>query len=123
MDEDRRILVQEIDLKKVAKFAYFKSSQNFRSDIFAIDKYLKLEHYMLSASERELLKSEKTVIVGRKFIVNQEHGFVFIAPFIKVEKLSKEFKEQMRLLKIEPKLRGYLFQNRDALKVITQLLT
>jgi len=78
---------------------------------------------MLSASERELLKSEKSLIVGRKFIINQEHKYVFIAPYVKTQKLSKEFKEKMRLLKIEPKLRGYLSQNEDALKLITQLLS
>ena len=77
---------------------------------------------MLSANERELLKSKKTLVVGRKFVINQEHGFVFIVPFIKTEKLSKEFKEKMRLLKVEPKLRGYLFENKDALNIITQLL-
>ncbi len=122
LDEDRTILIQEIDVKKVGEFAYFKS-QNIRSDIFAIDKYLKTQLYMLSANERELLKSKKALVVGRKFLVNQERGFVFIAPFIKTEKLSKEFKEQMRLLKVEPKLRGYLFENRDALNLITQLLS
>ena len=123
LDEDRASLIQDIDLKTLSKFAYFKSSQNSRNDIFAIDKYLKSQNYMLSASERELLKSEKSLIVGRKFIINQEHKYVFIAPYVKTQKLSKEFKEKMRLLKIEPKLRGYLSQNEDALKLITQLLS
>ena len=123
LDEDRTSLIQEIDLKTLGEFAYFKSSQNSRNDIFIIDKYLKSQNHMLSASERELLKSEKSLIVGRRFIINQEHGFIFIAPFTKSEKLSKEFKEKMRLLKIEPKLRGYLSQNENALKLITQLLS
>ncbi len=123
LDEDRASLIQDIDLKTLSEFAYFKSSQNSRNDIFAIDKYLKSQNYMLSASERELLKSEKSLIVGRKFIINQEHKYVFIAPYVKTQKLSKEFKEKMRLLKIEPKLRGYLSQNEDALKLITQLLS
>ncbi len=122
LDEDRATLIQETELKTAGNLAYFKSSQNPRSDIFAIDKYLKSQHYMLSANERELLKSKKTLVVGRKFVINQEHGFVFIVPFIKTEKLSKEFKEKMRLLKVEPKLRGYLFENKDALNIITQLL-
>ncbi len=123
LDEDRDILVREINLVKVGKFAYFEKSYNSRSDIFAIDKYLKSISYMLSANERELLKNDKTLIVGRKFIINQEHGFIFIAPFSKSEKLPKEFKEKMRLLKIEPKLRSYLYENEDALKLITQLLS
>ena len=122
LDEDRDTLIQKTDLKTVGEFAYFKSSQNLRSDIFTIDKYLKSLGFILSANERELLKSEKTLVVGRKFIINQKHDFIFIVPFMKVEKLSKEFKEEMRLLKIEPKLRGYLSENKDALEIITQLL-
>ena len=123
LDEDRSDLIQETELKTVGNFAYFKSSANSRSDIFILDKYLKSLAFLLSAKERELLKSEKTLVVGRKFVINQEHGFIFIAPFIKSEKLSKEFKEKMRLLQVEPKLRAYLSQNRDALEVITQLLS
>jgi len=122
LDEDRASLIQDIDLQTLGNFAYFKSSQNSRNDIYVIDKYLKSQNHMLSASERELLKSKKSLIAGRKFIINQEHGFVFITPFVKTQKLSKEFKEKMRLLKIEPKLRGYLFENDDALKLIIQLL-
>ena len=123
LDEDRNALINKVAIKHLRKFAYFSSSQNLRSDIFAIDKHLKSQVYILSAKERELLKSEKTLVVGRKFLINQEHSFVFIAPYIKVEKLSKEFKEKMRILKIEPKLRGYLSQNEDALEIVTQLLS
>jgi len=123
LDEDRAALVEDTFVSSIGEFAYFKSSQNIRSDIFAIDKYLKSQFYILSANERELLKSEKTTVVGRKFIVNQADKFTFIAPFIKAISMSKEFKEKMRILKIEPKLRGYLFENEDATKLITQLLT
>lgn len=122
LDEDRALLVQETDLNRLGEFAYFTSSHKKRSDIFTIDKYLKSKNYMLSANERELLKEEKTLVVGRKFVINQEYGFVFIAPYIKVQRFSKEFKEKMRILKIEPKLRGYLFENEDAQKTIIQLL-
>jgi len=123
LDEDRASLIQETELKSVGEFTYFKSTQNIRSDIFAVDKYLKSKGYMLSAKERELLKSEKTLIMGRKFVINQEHKYIFIAPFIKTEKLSKKFKEKMRLLKIEPKLRGYLSKDENATEAITQLLS
>lgn len=123
LDEDRATLIQEAELKTVGDFTYFISSGKARSDIFTIDKYLKSLFFMLSANERELLKREKTLVVGRKFVVNQEHGFVFISPFIKTEKFTKEFKEKMRLLKVAPKLRGYLSQDKDALEVITQLLS
>jgi len=122
LDEDKSALIQEIPLQKAAEFVYFKP-QNTRANIFAIDKYLKSQRYILSAHERELLKSEKSLVVGRKFIVNQRDDFVFIAPFVKQDKMTKEFKEKMRILKVEPKLRGYLFKNKDASNLVIQLLS
>jgi tRNA(Ile)-lysidine synthase len=123
IDEDRKDLIPIIEVKNIGEFAYFKSSQNKRADIFAIDKYLKSKNHMPSASERELLKSETTVVLGRKFIVNQKRGFVFIIPYTD-EKLQMphEFKEQTRILKIEPKLRSYLYKNEDAFIKIKELL-
>ena len=121
LDEDRESLIKEIDINIVDEFAYFKS-YNKRVDIYTIDKYLKSKLYMPTSSERELLKSEKTVVLGRKFIVNQDKGFVFIAPFVSEKiHLPKEFKEKCRILKIEPKLRVYLFQNQGAFEVFKSL--
>lgn len=115
LDSDRDELLRDIEIKTIKDFAYFKSSQNKRADIFAIDKYLKTNFHMPSASERDLLKTQKCVTIGRKFIVVQDRNFVFIAPLPKEKiTLSKEFKEKCRNLKIEPKLRPYLFTNQEA---------
>ncbi len=123
IDEDRKELVQDTKIQTIGDFAYFKSSDNKRTDIFAIDKYLKTKLHMPSASERELLKTQKTVVLGRKFVVNQEHGYIFIAPY-KNQNLymPKVFKEECRVLKIEPKLRPYLYTNKNAFSKINELL-
>lgn len=124
IDEDRDNLIQEIDIKRVNEFAYFKSSQNQRADIFAIDKYLKSKLYMLSASERELLKSNKNLVVGRKFVLSQAGNYIFIAPYIiDSQPMSHDFKEKCRVLKIEPKLRPYLYQDSKAFLELKELLT
>ena len=123
LDEDRASLIQDIHVERIAELAYFKNENNSRNNIYTIDKYLKSQNYMLSAKERELLKSEITVVVGRKFVVNQS-SFIFIAPYTD-EKfiMPKEFKEQMRVLKIAPKLREYLYKNEDVFIKIKELLT
>jgi len=123
LDADRDTLIPTIEIKNIDNFAYFESSKNQRADIFAIDKYLKSKLYMLSATERELLKNEKSLIVGRKFIITQNMNYVFIAPYeLQKSKMDKDFKEQCRVLKIEPKLRPYLYENRDAFLKIKELL-
>ncbi len=123
LDEDRETLIQEIKVQTIDKLAYFKSSENLRADIFTIDKYLKTQLYMLSASEREQLKREKTLSVGRKFIVNQENGYIFIVPETERSIMSKEFKERCRVVKIEPKIRPYLYKNEKAFFKVKELLS
>ncbi|MDA7818384.1 tRNA lysidine(34) synthetase TilS [Sulfurimonas sp.] len=123
LDEDRDSLVKELHVENLGEFAYFKNSHNQRSNILAIDKYLKSNIYMLSASERHQLKSEITVTVGRKFVINQSEDYVFITPLTKQENMEKEFKEKMRLLHVEPKLRPYFYQNHKALVKLEELLS
>jgi tRNA(Ile)-lysidine synthase len=122
IDEDKNSLKSDIKVQKINDFAYFNSSNAKRADLYTLDNYLKRENTILSASERELLKSNKTVVVSRKIVVNQEHGYIFIAPYIKDVKLTKEFKEKMRMLKIEPKLRGYLSTDTKAVEFLSLLL-
>jgi len=122
LDEDTQILHQEVNIKEVDDFAYFNSS-NKRSDIVNIDKYLKRKGFLISAKERELLKDEKTVVISRKIVVNQNLGFVFMMPYLKNVEMSKEFKEKMRILKVEPKLRPFIYKNPKVNELISSLLS
>ncbi len=124
IDEDRQTLIPDVIIESIDDFSYFKSLQNSRGNIFIIDKLLKSKLYMLSHKERELLKNEKTLTVGRKFIVNQERSFTFIAPYedgIKIN-MPHKFKEECRILKITPKLRPFLYKNEKAFIKVKELL-
>ena len=125
IDADREALIPEVKIKDIDDFTYFISLQNSRANIFIIDKILKSKQYMLSFKERELLKEEKTLVVGRKFIINQAKNFIFIVPYLQdimKLKMSHEFKEKCRTLKIEPKLRPYLYNNRDIFNHLSEIL-
>ncbi|MDD5157296.1 tRNA lysidine(34) synthetase TilS [Sulfurimonas sp.] len=122
LDEDRDSLIKEIDVYSEDEFVYFKNFGDIRSSIYAIDKYLKSKLYMLSAKERELLKGEKTVVVGRKFVISQNSDFIFMSPFVREVVMPKKFKEECRVLKIEPKLRPYLFKNDIVFQEIKKIL-
>ena len=119
LDSDKSALIEDRTPLHVADFTYFKSS-NIRTNIYYIDKYLKSIGYMMSASERELLKSKDTLVLGRKHLVNQTKNYVFIAPYIDEDiKMSKEFKEKMRTLRIEPKLRKYFYKFPEVFESLT----
>ena len=122
IDEDVKVLVSETTLSQYKELLYFKSNNSKRSDIMAIDKYFKSIGKLLSANEKILLKEKKTVIIARNFVVNQTDSYVFIAPFIKAEFIEKKLKERLRLLRIEPKLRGYLASDEEVVEFLSLLL-
>ena len=122
MDYDVETLIKKVEIQTYNKLAYFQTTHSKRSDIYAIDKYLKSQGHIISAKERALLKTEEAVVLGRKYIVVFHKTFIFIAPFVKSEKMDKKFKEQMRMLKIEPKLRGYLALDAEAVVLLSSLL-
>lgn len=123
IDEDREQLVKELEIQSVEGLAYFKSSQNERNDIFAIDKYLKSQGYMLSAGERELLKESACIVAGRRFVVAKSLEYYFICPYEKSDlKMDEKFKDKCRVLRIEPKLRPYMYKHKGAFSKVKELL-
>lgn len=117
IDSDVDSLIDEVAVNTKGDFAYFISSNNKRSDIYAIDKYLKSIGYMATAHERELLKTSESLVVGRKYIISFYKKHIFVAPYLNKDiTMPKEFKEKMRRLNIEPKLRPYFFTHLELLE-------
>ncbi len=114
IDKDVDMIIDQTQLQITKNFAHFRSTKNTRSDIYTIDKYLKSKDYMISSNERELLEGVDSLVVGRKFVISFYKDLIFIAPYTSENiAMPKEFKERMRKLKIDPKLRGYFFSNLD----------
>jgi tRNA(Ile)-lysidine synthase len=124
IDEDRDLLLEDIEIIKIDDMAYFKSSDNRRADIYTIDKYIKSCGHLTSASERELLNTKDSIVLGRKFLVSKNGDYIFITTYINENKtMDKKFKDKMRRLKIEPKLRSYLYMNQNAKEVVLKLFS
>jgi len=122
IDEDKQNLINEKNIHTIDKFSYFKNADS-RSNIYTIDKHLKSLGHIISSNERELLKNEKTVVLGRKYLVVQDTKLVYIAPYINDKiQIPKEYKELFRSLKIEPKLRAFFYKNIEVFKKIRKLL-
>ncbi|MEA1982525.1 MAG: tRNA lysidine(34) synthetase TilS [Campylobacterota bacterium] len=122
IDKDVGFLIEETEVQTINELAYFKASQNKRSNIFALDKYLKTKGHIITAKERELLENQSAVILGRKFIVSKMSSYILVAPYITTLAMNKKFKEKMRLLKIDPKIRGYLSTDSEAVELLSLLL-
>ena len=113
IDEDVNDLLELAKINTIKDFIYFNSKDK-RSDIYSIDKILKSRNIMISSNERNLLKENKTCVIARSYVVTWHLNYVFIAPYISSNiSMPHKFKENMRILKIEPKLRAYFFTNPD----------
>jgi len=111
---DAKELTPDVELLHIKNLTYFKSTNSKRADIYAVDKHLKSLGILISANERELLKKSTCVIISRKYLINWHNNYIYITPYTsKKTSMTHEFKEKMRLLKIEPKLRPYFFANLD----------
>jgi len=121
LQEDSALLIEQREILQKNNLACFKKG-NSRSNIYYIDKYLKSLGHIISAKERALLREQRAVVLGRRFVVTQVGEYICIAPFVKSEKFTKAFKEQMRLLKVEPKLRGYLATDAESVAFLSLLL-
>ena len=74
-----------------------------------VDKYLKKLGYLLSASQRNELTQESSIVFGGLWAVEVNENRVYIAPYKRVS-MSKKFKEQCRVFKIPSKIRPYLYE-------------
>jgi len=122
IDADKKLLVTKAKIRQVNNLACF-TKKNSRSDIYNIDIYLKSLGHILTQKERKLLQEKKSVVIGRKYIISEIQQYICIAPYVKESKnFTKEFKEKMRKLKVDPKLRNYLVSDIEAEEFLSLLL-
>lgn len=123
LDEDKDSLSEDIQVHSFETLHYFECSHNIRANIIVLDKYFKQNKYLISAHERKLLKDNSSVVLGRKHLVSKLGTYIFISPYKNfAPKMTKEFKEECRILQIVPKLRPYLYENKNAFSKLKQLL-
>jgi len=121
LEEDVTELIKEVEVLEAEGLSLFISSGHRRSDIFHIDKVLKTKGYILTAAQRQELKTQDEIIAGRQFLVVLDKGIYYISPYIN-EVMDKEFKEECRQLGIPSKLRPYLFKYPMAFILFTRFL-
>lgn len=122
IDADVQNLIHDVTLHTLEDFAYFVASHEQRSDIYHIDQYLKRKGYLLSSHEKALLAKQQSVVIARKMLIVQADNYVFILPYVRNVTMNKQFKEEMRRLRIEPKMRPYLFLHPNVKQLLLSLL-
>lgn len=121
LEEDNAALIEDVSIERVDELYYFSNPKNSHSLIVAVDSVLKSLGHVMRGNEKELLKQEKSLIVGRTYVVTIEQSHTYIIPYIAEESMKKEFKEECRIQKINPKMRGYLATHPKAYEAIRRL--
>ncbi len=121
LEEDSSGLIEAMVFDHTEQLYYAPLAHNQRSVLSGIDAQLKSLGYVMKSSEKEELKRHNLTVVGRKYVVSVEERYVFIAPYRTGEAMDKRFKEECRVLQVEPKLRGYLFSAPAAWETMRRL--
>ncbi len=122
LQEDAKELTYSVEYKEIEDMCYFPSFTP-RGDLINIDTYLKKKSYLLSKSEKETLKKQENTIVGRKYLIVFANQYIFITPYTQTNiTMNKKFKEECRILHIEPKLRPFFYQKKKAFVLFKTLM-
>jgi len=74
----------------------------------ATDLSLKELGYLLSASQRQEIEKEESLVIGGKWAIEIQDDLLYITPYLSID-MPKVFKEKCRVLKIPKKIRPYCF--------------
>jgi tRNA(Ile)-lysidine synthase len=77
--------------------------------VHAADITLKSLGYLLSASQRQEIAKENSLVIGGMWVVEVRDNLLYMAPYRTLD-MPKDFKEQCRVQKIPSKIRPYLFE-------------
>ena len=109
LEEDKKLILNE-NWGKKEKLYWFKK-ENPLIDIKKIDIIAKKLGILLTKSQRdEILKTDFSCVIQGKIAIDSNDNEIFISPYIKI-KMDKTFKEEMRIKKIPPKVRGYIYKD------------
>lgn len=121
LDEDLETLLHESAVENVDELYYFTTPANRRSALAIVDRILKKCGFLMRQGDKERLKSENTVVAGRRYVISVRDDYTFVVPYVQAV-LDKPFKESCRKLGVEPKMRPYLSLSRAAYEKVRLLL-
>ncbi len=121
LQKDKERLYSPTLLCKEKKLFIFKRKKDDIENIRTIDETVKKLGVLLSKKQKDEILNQKDIVISHKISVCITDEKIFISPFVK-EKMPKRFKEKCRILKIPPKIRGYIYKEIKDMKCLEKLL-
>jgi len=107
--QDKVSLEKAFETIQVEKELRIIKLHTLSAKIKATDLALKELGYLLSASQRQEIGKEDSLVIGGKWAVEMQDDLLYITPYLTID-MPKIFKEKCRILRIPSKLRAYYFK-------------
>jgi tRNA(Ile)-lysidine synthase len=107
--KDKETLESGFEILYSNKLLHIVKLHTPTAKVKAADLTLKKLGYLLSASQRQEIEKESSLVIGGEWAVALQDDLLFIAPYLTVD-MPKKFKEVCRVLKVPGKIRPYLFK-------------
>ncbi len=122
LEKERNILYPNIIQRHKNLFIFSKQTFN-EQNIHYIDKACKQLGYVLSVKQRvEIIKQDYNLVLAHTFAIGSNDNFIFIAPYIQAQTISKSKREYMRKLKIPPNIRPYIYKHIEPIESLTAII-
>ncbi len=108
---DKASLEREFETLYTEKSLVIITLYRRSSKVKAADIALKRLGYLLSASQRNEIEKEHSLVIGGKWAVELQDNLLYIAPYVTTQ-MPKKFKEVCRINKIPSKIRPYIYQEK-----------
>lgn len=106
---DKVQLENEFEIISIQKKLHIIKLHQIQSKAKACDLSLKKLGYLLSASQRQEIEKENSLVIGGIWAIEIQEDILYISPYIETS-MPKTFKEKCRLAKIPKKIRPYLWK-------------
>ncbi|RRS30410.1 MAG: tRNA(Ile)-lysidine synthetase [Epsilonproteobacteria bacterium (ex Lamellibrachia satsuma)] len=116
--KDKKSLEKDFKMIYSQKKLKIIKLHTFSTKAKAADLALKQLGYLLSASQRQEIEKEQSLVIGGEWAVEIQDDLLYIAPYVTVD-MPKKFKEECRIAKIPSKTRPYLFKENIDFSLLT----
>ncbi len=119
--QDKEVLEDTFETLYTNKMLHIVKLHNPTMKSKAADITLKHLGYLLSASQRQEIEKENSLVLGGAWAIELQDELLYICPYT-IENMPKKFKETCRANKIPTKIRPYIFkENIDPNFIISHL--
>ena len=109
LSKDKERLESEFETLYAEKKLRVIKLHTLASKVKAVDLSLKKLGYLLSASQRQEIEKETSLVIGGEWAIELQNDLLYISPYITTD-MPKKFKEACRVTNIPSKIRPYIFK-------------